>query len=96
VGAAYVTWVVIEKNQYSINENPPDYTATNRAVRSFCEKCGSSLTYSHPNRPDHLDVTAGTLNHPDKLSPDWHIWGKRKVEWVKLHDELPFYEKYQE
>ncbi len=94
VGAAYVTWVVIKRSQYTINDKPRVHTATNRSIRSFCEKCGSSLTYSHPNRPEFMDVTAGTVNHPDKLSPDWHILGKRKVEWVKLHDNLPFYENY--
>ncbi|MBT3495876.1 MAG: GFA family protein [Candidatus Marinimicrobia bacterium] len=94
VGAAFVTWIVIKRNQYAIKPEAKRHQASNQAIRTFCDTCGSSLTYAHPERADYLDITAGTINHPNSLKPDWHIWGKRKVEWIKLHDDLPFYEQF--
>lgn len=92
VGAPFVTWIVIHKEKFFITPSPPVHTARNGALRTFCESCGSSLSYSLSDRPNYIDVTAGTLNHPNDLEPDWHIWGKHKVDWVKLHDDLPFYD----
>jgi len=96
VGAPFVTWIVIKWDQYSIQPEPKSHTAKNKAIRTFCEECGTSLTYAHPNRSDFIDITAGTVNHPDSLNPDWHIWGKHKVEWVRMNDHLPFYDIFPE
>jgi hypothetical protein len=42
--------------------------------RTFCGRCGTSLTYRHDGDPDFIDVATATLDHPDEFPPTRHVW----------------------
>ena len=65
VGAPFVTWAVFEKESIIFNESPLTHTASNRAIRTFCATCGTSITYWHPNRKNELDITVGCLDEAE-------------------------------
>jgi hypothetical protein len=51
----------------------------------FCDVCGTTL-WSHYHAPpgDTLFVRAGTLDQPDSVAPDVHIFTRSKLPWLAL------------
>ncbi|HYB13417.1 MAG TPA: GFA family protein [Myxococcota bacterium] len=51
----------------------------------FCESCGTYLWSRYHLAPgDALFVRAGTLDTPDAVHPDVHIFTRSKVPWLEL------------
>jgi hypothetical protein len=94
VGAPFVTWAVFEKESIIFNESPLTHTASNRAIRTFCATCGTSITYWHPNRKNELDITVGCLDEPEKYPPGKNIWTKKRLCWIENPDDIPDYSIY--
>jgi hypothetical protein len=49
------------------------------------------LTYEDADEPDTIDVTAASLDAPDSIKPEDHVWCDRMLPWMKLTDGLPRY-----
>ena len=41
-----------------------------------------------------LFVRAGTLDDPDSVAPDVHIYTRSKVPWVELSESVPAFDAY--
>jgi hypothetical protein len=39
-----------------------------------------------------MDITLGTLDHPERYPADRHIWVSSKVPWLHLDESLPMHE----
>ena len=52
----------------------------------FCAGCGSALFAQSVARPAIRTVFTGTLDAPEKVAVNAHIWIKRKLPWVVLPD----------
>lgn len=50
----------------------------------FCERCGTSLWSRYHPVPWALFVRAGTLDEPDAIAPDIHIFTRSKLPWLEL------------
>jgi len=61
--------------------------------RTFCARCGSTLTMHVPHQPDEIDVALGSLDQPDRVSPGFHIFFADKVAWFDPGDDLPRHAK---
>lgn len=65
------------------------YPSSERLARLSCARCGS-LVYAQPlDRPQFISVGLSTLDDPDALTPDMHIWVSAKPAWLQLADGLP-------
>jgi hypothetical protein len=85
-----VTWLALDKSAFSIvSGRPQRHESRPGVVRQFCGSCGTQLTYELSDAPATIDVTAGSLDEPDSLVPDDHIWCERMLPWVELADGLP-------
>jgi hypothetical protein len=52
---------------------------------SFCGACGTYLWSRYHGAPgDFLFVRAGTLDTPEAIKPDVHIYTRSKVPWLEL------------
>ena len=40
----------------------------------FRNCCGTALTFEETTRPEQVDITVGSLDEPNDLSPENHIW----------------------
>lgn len=38
---------------------------------------------------DRVQVTVGSLDNPEKVSPDDHVWTQDQLRWFDLKDQLP-------
>ena len=93
-GAHAVAWVTFPNQlfQFTVG-NPVDFQSSPSVVRTFCGRCGTSLTYQHENTPDEVDITTASLDRPDYFPPARHVWVDEKVDWVDIRDGLPQFER---
>jgi len=61
----------------------------------FCGKCGTYLWSRYHGAPgDPLFVRAGTLDRPEAVKPDVHIFTRSKLPWLTLPADVPAYESF--
>lgn len=88
-GAQSVAWVTLPNSAFSlISGEPTTYLSSARVKRSFCAKCGTTLTYRHDSDEGYVDVTAASLDEPNEFPPTHHAWLKDKVDWETVDDRL--------
>ena len=97
-GSAFVINVLIEAERVEVTagalhpvEVPRDDGSTQRIHR--CPDCQVAV-FSEYGRPEVLFVRAGTLDEPDTVEPNVHIYTRSKVPWVALPDSVPAFEVY--
>jgi hypothetical protein len=50
----------------------------------FCPSCGTTVTHTAELRPGLRAIAAGTLDDPDWLRIERHIWVRSKRPWVSI------------
>jgi len=56
----------------------------------FCERCGVYLWSRYQGaRGDFRFVRGGTLDHPEAVRPDVHIFTRSKLPWLQLPPDAP-------
>ena len=38
---------------------------------------------------DRVQVTLGSLDRPEKVRPDDHVWTESQLPWLRIDDDLP-------
>src|SRR5262245_38497837 len=93
-GAPFLTWIEVEASRFAlVGGTPSRYTSRPGVTRSCCSRCGTQLTYQHADEPDVVDITACSLDEPDAIAPEDHVWCERMLPWLKLADGLPRYRR---
>ena len=87
-GAQAVAWITVPLTNFEFDQGKPAHYRTDTgAVRTFCNLCGTSLTYEIPRRPGEIDITTGSLDHPEHFAPTRDVYPEEKLPWVKLIDD---------
>lgn len=61
----------------------------------FCGDCGTYVWSRYHGAPgDALFVRAGTLDHPEAVKPDVHIFTRSKLPWLNLPADVPAYKSF--
>jgi hypothetical protein len=82
VGAQSVAWLVLPLASYAISSgSPATHVSSPEVVRTFCGSCGTSLTYSHSNSPERIDVTVASLDDPGRFPPTKTSFEAERIEW---------------
>ena len=93
-GAQSVAWLTFPFDGFSfLSADPREYRSSPGVSRTFCESCGTSLTYRQDEDHDSIDVTTASLDLPDEFPPTRHIWLEDKVDWESVNDGLPRFER---
>ena len=89
-GAAFIAWMTLASGHYRITRGGPAvYRSTPAVRRSFCSRCGTTLSYAHDDHPEEVDVAAAALDDQDRVVPDDHIMVTTMVPWLEFGDDLP-------
>jgi len=84
-GAQAVAWITVKRSQFQfVKGTPRQYLTETGARRTFCGRCGTSLTYEHDKRPDEIDITTGSLDHPEDFPPTKDVYPEERLPWVNL------------
>ncbi len=82
------TWVALENFSYSKGE-PVAYQSSPKAIRFFCGTCGSQLTARTAEAPVQMEINLATLDNPEVIKPEYHIWTSSQLSWLEIVDDLP-------
>ena len=99
-GSAFVINAMIEADrvavmtgQVEIIDTPSDSGNGQRISR--CPECHVAVWSNYSSDAIHC-VRVGTLDEPDRLPPDIHIFTASRQSWVVLPPEIPAVEEYYE
>ena len=81
-GAPFVTWAEFKAEEFALSRGEPNKYESE-----------SILAYEHPDSPGAIDITAGTMDDPETVVPDYHVWTVCQLPWIQLNDELPRYKR---
>lgn len=85
VGAQAVAWVSVKRSDFQFDQGTPiRYKTDTEAWRTFCGRCGTSLTYEHESTPDEIDITTASLEHPGDFKPLRDSFPEERLPWVEL------------
>ena len=68
--------------------SPKLYVSSPGVERGFCSECGSTLIWQSG---EEICIKIGTLDHPESVKPDRHIWVANSLPWLHIDDKLPRY-----
>ena len=91
-GAAFVTYAGFPGDRFQVTsgaESLVRYLTETGATRSFCNLCGSTLTYESPRWPGEVHVVLANLEGPIDRAPGSHVYVDDKAPWWEIHDSLP-------
>jgi hypothetical protein len=99
-GASFALNAMIEADRVVLLRGAPEIvmTATNSGKGqkiARCPICRIALWSNYAGAGDAIIfVRVGTLDEPDRLPPDIHIYTASKQPWVKLSPEIPAVAEY--
>jgi hypothetical protein len=101
-GASFALNALIEADRVSLLKgevevvNTPSNSGKGQKI-ARCPKCHIALWSNYAGASDALRfVRVDTLDEPDRLPPDIHIFTSSKQPWVVLPSEMPAVEEYYE
>lgn len=69
-------------------EAPQVFRSSNHGQREFCPGCGAQIAFRGDGDPT-VDVNLGTLDDPEAIPPEYHIWTDSRITWFDTADALP-------
>ncbi|MGH6883952.1 GFA family protein [Hypericibacter sp.] len=89
-GAPFVTYAgFLPARLQWTKGRPKDFNSSPGVTRSFCATCGSPLAYEGDRWPDEIHIHVGTLDHPEAIQPQVHVYTVHQIPWLQLADGLP-------
>jgi hypothetical protein len=70
------------------------FRSSNFGQRSFCAQCGTGLTVRVDHQPETIDFPILTLDDPEAVRPEFHIFWSRHVSWFDPADGLARHAKF--
>ncbi len=93
-GAAVLPWASFSSGDFSYTLGQPKiYKSSEWGQREFCEACGSQIAFRGTVSDDAVEINVGTLDDPEIITPEYHVWCDSQVSWFDTADELPRYSK---
>lgn len=89
-GAPALAFVHFSAASFSwLKKLPTWYRSSQHAERGFCPTCGSTVGMREAALSDRVQVCVGSLDEPDRVQIDDHVWAREKIAWFEIDDELP-------
>jgi hypothetical protein len=92
-GAPFLSQASFPKRSVTIAGQTAAHPSSHRLLRHFCPACGTRLFVEPIDAPERLGVSLATLDDPDDIRPEMHIWTSSQLDWVRFDDGLPRYAK---
>ena len=72
-----------------LGAEPKRYRSSEFAARGFCPTCGSTLSMHEEILADRMLIAVGSLDEPNRVHIDDHVWTKDRIPWFDVADNLP-------
>lgn len=82
-GAQSVAWVTFPAAGFAwVASAATEHASSAGVIRTFCGRCGTSLTYVSEARADEIDVTTASLDDPEAFPPVKPVFAEQKLSWA--------------
>lgn len=89
-GAPALAFVHFARNEFRWEHGAPArYRSSAHAERGFCPTCGSTLSMHEDVLADRVQITVGSLDEPDRVAIDDHVWTDSRINWFHVRDPAP-------
>jgi hypothetical protein len=92
-GAPCLSFVHFPLATFAWTRPPRRYRSSRYAERGFCPDCGSTLSMHEEVLAERVQVTLGSLDHPERVKPQDHVWVQSRIPWFEIADDLPRFER---
>jgi hypothetical protein len=93
-GAPVVTWATFKTTDVQFLKGGPKWFRSSEiAQRGFCANCGTQLIWRPEEETDETDLSAASLDDPNSVRPNDHIWVESQLDWMQIEDDLPRYRR---
>jgi hypothetical protein len=65
-------------------DEPASFASSSGVLRTFCGRCGTSLTYQGARWPGEVHVLAATLDRPEAVTPQGEAFAEERLAWLRL------------
>jgi hypothetical protein len=90
-GSVFATWAIYPADGVEIAGETAVHEGRGEYARHVCAACASPL-YERQAGSDEVEVFAGVLDEPSRLTPTYELWTVRREEWLP---ELPHTRRYE-
>lgn len=88
-GAQSVAWLTFERKNFSwLKGAPRSYSSSPGVTRTFCDRCGTPLTYENRGNADTLDVTTASTDDPASFPPTMEVWLEHRIVWEAVDGRI--------
>lgn len=89
----YVSWFGVERPSIEWQGPRRFRQSSPKVMRSFCEHCGTPMSFETEVFPEETHLYAVTLDDPSAYEPTAHIFWSERLPWVHVRDDLPTHAK---
>ena len=89
VGMGFVEYNL--KNFNILKGKPTEYKSSKKVKRSFCDRCGSPITYSYifmKKYKDKIYIPLGIFDNSKNFGIKEHIFVSQKLPWIHIHSNI--------
>lgn len=91
-GAPVLAWATFPAAAFRYMQgNPGIYRSSAWGQREFCRDCGTQLLFRNTEHGKTVDLNFITLDDPEQLEPEYHIYTESQLKWLNIVDHLPRY-----
>lgn len=91
-GAPFGAWMDFKKEQVRwAGEEPAEYASSEFIRRGFCPKCGATISYRSTQYPDYYTLSIASLDDPNLVRPNYHIYTDSQLNWLVIEDDCRRY-----
>ncbi len=88
--APMTTYIGVQEGHWRwISGAPKIYKSSPGVERSFCETCGTPLSFRSIKMSNVMHLYLAALDDPAAFAPTLHVAYAEKLPWLKLADDLP-------
>lgn len=96
--APYVVWAGFDRVNFEVTAGAPKaFRSSTHVLRTFCPKCGSTLTYEKDaaGTPELeaaaslVYIAVASLDNPELFPPDEIVHSREKLSWMEFGTSIP-------
>lgn len=92
-GADYIGWFAVPSDSMTWQGKRKFYASSPGVQRSFCETCGTPMSFQADRFPNETHLYAPSLDDRSLYKPTANIFWPEHVPWAQDAPQLPRYEK---
>ncbi|MCV3739501.1 GFA family protein [Rhizobium sp. TRM96647] len=90
LGSPLTIWIGYKSSQVTFDQGQPaTYSKTRGVLRSFCGKCGTSISYTDNGLSDDVYICVGFMDAPERFEPQAHGYWELRLPYIVMGDDLP-------